>query len=141
MLMDESNKYFHEIGLNIKIEKCTNSDNELHCIKFLNVIIQRSYDENKTIAYRLLEDAIKYSALIVKLIHAKVSRHILFMFVRFIIIPRLNWAAFVDEGNEKTEALYKQIDQHVLNMIHNVCISHIVDADTFRSGFIKHFKG
>jgi hypothetical protein len=62
---------------------------------------------------------------------AKIPRHIIFIFIRYCILTRLNWGPFVDEDRFETKTLYEEIDTIIAKMIHNVCIPHVIDSDEF----------
>ena len=69
------------------------------------------------------------------MLDAGLPRHIIFKFIQFCILPKLNWGAFIDEDSLDVKKLYEEIDKKIIRMVHNVCIPHVVDAQEFGINF------
>ena len=126
---------FATIGLTVNTDKCDTNDNGKRHIEFLNVQMQRTYEEKQTIAHRLHVKALELSYKVTQMIQAGIPNHIIFKFIQYCIIPKLNWGAFIDEDRFNNKQIYEQIDDIVITMVHNVCIPHVIDCEEFAVNF------
>lgn len=68
------------------------------------------------------------------MLQAGIPKHVVFQFIRFCILTKVNWGAFVDEDKYQVETLYNKIDELLLGMIHETCMPHVVEIEEIGYG-------
>lgn len=128
---------FAEIGLKVNESKCNSTKNHKNLV-FLNVIVSKTSNIDDSVAHRLLGNAHTYYDRVLSMMQAGIPKHIIFQFIRFCILTKVNWGAFIDEDKYEVESLYQKIDQVILGMVHDVCIPFVIEAQDIAMGFKKY---
>ena len=69
------------------------------------------------------------------MISAKIPRIMIFRLFTTCLIPRLNWAIGIVEGNEEIRELYFRIDEIIIAIIKSICIPDTSNIDELRRSY------